>query len=229
MLNPWRRVCWNALHNTAAGFGFGIASYRQPERLSAFVAVRRAKHNREMLLTPLEAAELSSLVRATAKLEGAMAEVGVFRGASAGLMHETDPGRALHLFDTFQGLPEPAQTDTEFRNGQFVKGQFACALDEVKDYLGPSDSIFYHQGLFPDSAEAVKQERFSLVHADVDLYTSTRSVLEFFYPRLVPGGVILSHDFHSCQGPHRAISEFFVNKPEPIIELPGDQAVIVKV
>lgn len=229
MLNSLRKACWNGLHNTAASFGFGVASYRQPERLPAFEEVRRVKHKREMLLTPLEAAQLSSLVRATAKLGTAMAEVGVFQGASARLMHDTDPDRALHLFDTFEGLPEPAQTDTEFRNGQFVKGQFACALDDVRKYLGPSSAVFFHQGFFPDTAEPLKAERFSFVHTDVDLYASTLSVLEFFYPRLVPGGMLLSHDFHSCQGPHRAISEFFANKPEPIIELPGDQAVIVKV
>lgn len=158
-----------------------------------------------------------------------MAEVGVFRGASARLMHDADSSRALHLFDTFEGLPETSASDTEFRNGQFAKGQFACGLDEVKRYLGSSDKVVFHQGFFPQTAEPVKAERFSFVHTDVDLYESTRSVLEFFYPRLVPGGMILSHDFHSCQGPHRAITEFFKDRPEPVIELPGDQAVIVKV
>ena len=72
-------------------------------------------------------------------------------------------------------------------------------------------------------------ECFSLVHTDVDLYQSTKSVLEFFYGRMIPGGVIISHDFNSCRGPYNAITEFFQDKPEPVIELPGDQAMIVKV
>src|SRR5205823_3264342 len=129
-----------------------------------FKAVRRAKERREMLLTPLEASQLFSLVQATAKLGGSMAEIGVYRGASARLMHEADPTRPLHLFDTFEGLPEPAATDTEFRNGQFEKGQFACPLDEVKAYVGSKPSIHFHQGFFPQTAEPVREDRFSFVH-----------------------------------------------------------------
>lgn len=229
MLNWLRKTCWNGLHSAAAGLGFGLASYRQPDRIGAFQAVRQAKRRREMLLTPLEASQLFSLVRQTTKLGGAMAEVGVYRGASARLMHEADEKRPLHLFDTFEGLPEPAANDTEFRNGQFSKGQFACALDEVKSFVGTAPHVHFHQGFFPQTAGPVENERFSFVHADVDLYASTRSVLEFFYPRLIPGGMILSHDFHSCKGPHDAITEFFRDKAAPVIELPGDQAVVVKV
>ena len=62
MLNSLRKSCWDGLHNTAAGLGFGIASYRQPERIVAFNAVRKAKERREMLLTPLEASQLFALV-----------------------------------------------------------------------------------------------------------------------------------------------------------------------
>jgi hypothetical protein len=47
---------------------------------------------------------------------------------------------------------------------------------------------------------AVENEKFSFVHSDVDLYASTRSVLEFFYPRMLPGGVILTHDFATAHG-----------------------------
>jgi O-methyltransferase len=229
VLRALRKTCWDGLHNGAALLGFGIASYRQPERITDFKHVREARQKREILLTPMEANQLCALVRATSKLGGCMAEIGVYRGASARLIHNNDPARPLHLFDTFEGLPEPSQDDTEFRNGQFAKGQFACGLDEVKAYLGSPDSIVFHQGLFPDTAGPVQHEQFSFVHTDVDLYGSTRSVLEFFYPRLLPGGIILSHDFHSCRGPHQAISEFFSDKPEPVIELPGDQALIVKI
>ena len=158
-----------------------------------------------------------------------MAEIGVYRGASARLMLEADPKRSLHLFDTFEGLPEPADTDTEFRNGQFTKGQFACPLDEVKAYVGSSSQVSFYQGFFPQTAGPVEGQRFSFVHTDVDLYASTKSVLEFFYERMIPGGIIISHDFNSCQGPYKAITEFFHDKPEPVIELPGDQAMIVKV
>ena len=122
----------------------------------------------------------------------------------------------------------PAETDAELHLGRFEQNQFSCSLNDVRNYLGSFARVHFHQGLFPATGRAVEQEKFSFVHSDVDLYASTQSVLEFFYPRLVPGGIILTHDFATCHGPHQAFTEFFADRPEPLIELPGDQAMVVK-
>lgn len=228
ILKAARKVAWNALHSASAAFGFGVASYRQPGRLQTIERIQQLKWSRGMLLTPLEANQLISLVRSTAKLGGAMAEVGVYRGASARLIFETDSTRPLHLFDTFEGLPAPDATDTELHLGRFEKNQFSCSLPSVKNFLGSAPNMHFHPGFFPNTGEEAKDERFSFVHSDVDLYESTRSVLEFFYPRLLRGGIILTHDFITAHGPHKAFTEFFENVPEPLIELSGDQAMIVK-
>lgn len=181
-----------------------------------------------MLLTPLEASQLFSMVRSTSKLGGAIAEVGVYRGASARVIREADALRPLHLFDTFEGLPEPASSDREFGTGRFRQGQFCCSVGDVKQYLGIATNMHFHKGLFPETGRDVERERFSFVHSDVDLYRSSRSVLEFFYPKLLPGGIILTHDYHTCSGPRKAFQEFFASLPEPLVELPGNQAMIVK-
>lgn len=226
---PVMKASWNALHDTAAALGFGVASYRSPDRVDAMKTVRRLRRGRGTLITPLEAHQLLAVVKATAKLGGAMAEVGVFRGASARLIREVDVSRPLHLFDTFEGLPEPGSDDTSLNHGQFSKGEFACSLEDVRAYLGGLPGVHFYKGLFPETASAVDRECFSFVHTDVDLYSSARAVLEFFYPRLLRGGVLLTHDFATCPGPRRAFTEFFEQQREPLLELPGDQALIVKI
>jgi O-methyltransferase len=228
MIKDVRKVAWNALHSASSALGFGIATYRQPERLETIRAIRELKGSCEMLLTPLEASQLFSLVRSTSKVGGAMAEVGVFRGASARLMRQADTLRPLHLFDTFEGLPEPAETDVEIHVGRFEKNEFSCSLLQVQNNLKTCANVHFHPGFFPATGKAVENEKFSFVHSDVDLYASTKSVLEFFYSRLLPGGIILTHDFATAVGPHRAFTEFFKNLPEPLIELSGDQAMVVK-
>jgi O-methyltransferase len=55
------------------------------------------------------------------------------------------------------------------------------------------------------------------------------SSLEWFYSRMLTGGIIVSHDPASGAGPRTAFTEFFEHRPEPLIELSGDQAMIVKV
>jgi len=223
-----RTFAWNILHNAAAALGWGLASYWAPTRVGTMRTIRELKRRRDMNITPLEAIQLFSLVRATAKLGGCMAEVGVYRGGSARVIREADASRPLHLFDTFAGLPDTADVDTTVRWGRFRKGQFAYPLESVRNYLEDCDKVHFHQGLFPATGEAVKDEKFSFVHSDVDLYSSTRGVLGFFYPRLLRGGIIVSHDFATCRGVRKAIEEFFEDLPEPVIELPGDQAMVVK-
>jgi hypothetical protein len=66
------------------------------------------------------------------------------------------------------------------------------------------------------------------VHFDVDLYESTKACLEFFYPRMIVGGVMLSHDYSLLAGVRKAVDEFLQDKPEKPIELPSTQCMIVK-
>ena len=69
--------------------------------------------------------------------------------------------------------------------------------------------------------------RFSLVHLDADLYSSTLAGLEFFYPRMVPGGIIIVHDYSTLPGVAQALTDFLAQREELLIELPTTQAMIV--
>jgi hypothetical protein len=191
--------------------------------------VRELKKRLDMGVTPLEAVQLLWLVRATSGLGGSMAEVGVYRGGTARLIRKVDNSRHLHLFDTFTGVPEPSADDRSFLWGRAKKGRFAFPLEKVKSYFQDCDKVSFHPGYFPATGEAVKHEKFSFVHSDVGLYESTRAVLEFFYPRLLRGGILISHDFATGHGVRKAFEEFFAGRPEPVIELPGNQALVVKI
>lgn len=186
--------------------------------------VTAIKRERSLLLNHCEACQLISAVTATEKLGGDMAEVGVAYGASAKLITEYAPSRTLHLFDTFEGLPAVTQKDSR----KFVAGQFRSSLNDVQRYLGGRNVRFY-QGLFPFTAEPVKDKVFSFVHLDADLYESTMAGLRFFYPRLCPGASLICHDYVTSEGVNAAVGEFFADKPEPVIELTGYQCMVVKV
>jgi len=185
--------------------------------------ITRVKKERPFLLRHVEACHLISAVTATANIHGDLAEVGVAFGASAKIIGTFAPERILHLFDTFEGLPEPTRRD----HPKYQAGQYSCSLESVQQYLA-NENVEFHKGLFPGTAEAVKDHVFSFVHVDVDLYEGTLAALHFFYPRLSPGGVLISHDYLLAKGVKAAFTEFFADKPEPVIELTGDQCMIVK-
>ena len=186
--------------------------------------VSAVKQKRCLLLNHCEACQLISAVVATAKLGGDIAELGVAYGASANLISEYAAGRTLHLFDTFDGLPAPADIDSS----KFQCGQFQSRLEEVQEYLN-GRNVRFHKGLFPGTAEPVKDKVFSFVHLDADLYEGTITGLKFFYPRMLPGAILICHDYLTSTGVNAAFKEFFADKPEPVVELTGYQCMIVKI
>jgi len=201
-----------------------ISFDQQPERARTAAFIREILTMfQPMTMNVDEGYMIHSAVESTAKLPGDIAEVGVFRGQSARIICDVKGDKVLHLFDTFQGLPEPGSIDTKFK-----QGEYACSLPQVEKLLAGQSNVRYYQGLFPGTAGDVEGCRFSFVHLDVDLYESTRAALEFFYPRMTPGAIVISHDYVIADGVRKAFDEFFERKPETVLELTGNQCMVVK-
>lgn len=203
-----------------------LASFRNQEDNSGIDLIKQIKGETEMLLSDQEAYLIYKIVKKVEKIEGDIAEVGVYKGGSAKLMRAAT-GKPVHLFDTFEGLPELCEKDNP---KQFQKGRYASSFGIVKNYLNQYSEVYFYPGIFPSTAEPVKDKKFSFVHIDVDIYESTLNCLKFFYPRMSSGGVIISHDYPGSDGARRAIDEFLKYKPEIAIQpFATRQALIVKV
>jgi O-methyltransferase len=200
-------------------FLMGLHKDRQDVQL-----VRQTRRERRSLQTAYEAYTVYSFAKSYSHLPGALAEVGVFQGASAKLICEAKGDRELHLFDTFAGLPSSSDSD----RGVHRENQYHCSLESVQKYLNGYRAVHFYPGLFPDSAQNLPERKFSFVHLDVDLYQSTLSCLEYFYPRLLPGGVILSHDYSLLAGVKKAFADFLQDKAEKPVELPSTQCLLIK-
>lgn len=168
------------------------------------------------------------LARAAGRFPGALAEVGVFRGGSAMLLAAAKGTAHLHLFDTFEGMP---QTDAT-HDGVFSAGMFSdTGLDAVRTRLAPWSNVEFHPGFFPDSARDIDPSlEFKLTNIDVDIRSATLASLEFFYPRTVQGGFLVVHDYNDCgvPGAKAAVDEFMRGRRETVLQLWDTQALIVK-
>lgn len=202
-----------------------IIYHNDPEKSKAMALIKQINKEQELLLSNLEALQIIMAVKKAAKVNGDIAEVGVYKGGSAKLICEVKGNKTLHLFDNFEGLPDLSDKDDI---KQFYKGQYLSSFENVKIYLKEYPDVHFYKGQFPSTAEPIKNRRFSFLHLDVDLYKTTLTSLEFFYPRLNPGGIIISHDYINAPGVKKAIDDFFAEKPEPVIELFGSQCLIVK-
>ena len=187
-------------------------------------AIRQARAGRESLLSGNEAFTVYSLARSQSGMGGEMAEVGVYQGVSAKLISLASGHAPLHLFDTFAGLPAPDAAE----HRRMRQGHYAASLQSVQAYMADCENVSFHSGLFPATASPCSSRRFSFVHLDVDLKSSTLDCLAFFYPRMIAGGIILSHDYSYLDGVRAAFGEFCAGRPERPIELATSQAMLVK-
>lgn len=186
--------------------------------------LRQVRKERKCLNSAFECYNVMSLARAMTRLPGAFAEVGAYQGTTAKLISEVKGDKPLLVFDTFEGLPP----DCEHDPGCHHDGEYTCSLENVSNYLKDYSNVTYHKGIFPDSARDVPDQQYAFVHFDVDLYEGTLGCLEYFYPRMVAGGVMLSHDYGMLEGVEKAFTDFMADKPEPVIEHATTQCMIIK-
>jgi O-methyltransferase len=136
-------------------------------------------------------------------VKGGIAECGAFRGGSTAKFSLIAQivGRKLYVFDSFEGLPENTEDHSESIlghsiEGWFDPGKFHGALDEVKQNVtryGAIDVCEFIVGYYDDTMPKF-EEPLAAVYIDVDLAASTKTCLRYMWPRLSPGGVIMSQD-----------------------------------
>ena len=141
-------------------------------------------------------------------MKGDAAEIGVYRGHGAKLICELLPESTVYLFDTFTGFPREMLTlpiDKHWTGRSFT----STSVDIAKQTLNGHDNHLIFPGTFPATADGLSP-RLRFVHIDCDVYLSTKAALEWCWPLLVPGGVVLDDDYgsESCKGAKQAVDEF---------------------
>jgi O-methyltransferase len=166
------------------------------------------------------------------KVPGAMAELGVHRGTSARLLHHYCPERKLYLFDTFAGFPEKDFAKESINVGYNQRQQFTDTdVDIVLRAIAPLNSnVIPIVGWFPASATPqVSSETFAFIHLDADLEAPISAGLDFFWPRLSTGGIVVVHDYNAWPGSRVAVDRFLLMHHAAAVPMPDKSGSIVLV
>ncbi|MDA3943739.1 MAG: class I SAM-dependent methyltransferase [Bacteroidetes bacterium] len=162
--------------------------------------------------------------------QGSMAELGVYQGDSARLLHLMAPNRVLHLFDTFEGFREADLSNETGEAGSYKSHHFAdTSIGQVKNKLGNHPNIQLHKGNFAAVCHKFADEQFAFVSIDVDLARPTDDGIRFFYPRLLPGGVMIIHDYNPKWRELMHVVDVFLSEiPErPVLASDKDTSLII--
>jgi len=208
-------------HHILAQLGNTVfSSDREDEFLEILAAVRPYT-----LLSEARLFSLYSLAKQICldDIPGNFVECGTYKGGSAALLafmikrYSLRP-RLLYAFDTFEGMPDPTESDKH--NGipanmtNFGAGTLKAPIDENLDvicqFLNVKDIVVAVKGLFADTLPQHKTEigDIALLHADGDWYESTIDIFNTLYDSVVPNGIIQIDDYGHWEGCSKAIDEF---------------------
>lgn len=155
-------------------------------------------------------------------VEGAVVEVGCNRGHTSIFLQmvneahsSADTIRELHVFDSFQGLPQAGENDrchVQYPDGSeryLQTGDLAVTADDLLKVFDEWNvhPPTVHAGWFEDTLEAELPTPIAFCYLDADFYDSILAGLTAVVPRLSPGGVLIVDDYHdpvlaprSCDG-----------------------------
>lgn len=175
------------------------------------------------------------LYRMVEDLPGTMVECGVFKGislvrfATFRSLFGNNFSKKIIGFDTFGRFPKtdfeldkkPRQTIVETAGLEGISRQ---QLMEVLKNKGIDSFIELVEGditkTVPAYVEAHPELKISLLNLDVDLYEPSVVILEYLYPKIVKGGVLILDDYGVWPGETKAVDEYFKGKNVNIRKLP---------
>jgi O-methyltransferase len=179
----------------------GMTPQEQGDLLQRFLQVSKnvpCPHNPSHIL-----AFVTELYRLAPEVKGSIVEAGAFRGGSTAKISivAKSLGRPFHIFDSFEGLPPNEEAHDSSILGHSIKdwfreGEFCGSLEEVRDNVreyGEIEPCQFLPGWFEDTMPGF-DDPIAAAYIDVDLASSTRTCLKYLYPRLSPGGVLMSQD-----------------------------------
>ncbi len=132
----------------------------------------------------------------------------------------------MHLYDAWNIMRKEQLLESELADvhdyGDLDINTTRKNLSEFENYL------VFHQGYIPESFKTSPEAPNSILYLHIDLNSAkaTLNSLEFFFPRLVSGGVILFDDYGwiGFNDTKKIVDEFFHNKAGILMKLPTGQA-----
>ena len=173
-------------------------------------------------------------------IPGDIVECGVWRGGSMmAAAHELVSlevsDRQIWLYDTFAGMTAPTAADVEAGTGVTAASMLdttpvsdgnnvwcvagrADVEANMRSTGYPFEKLTFVEGDVSQTLLSCVPDSIALLRLDTDWYESTRSALEFLYPRLAVGGVCILDDYGHWEGARMAVDEYFTSHgPRPLM------------
>ncbi len=142
--------------------------------------------------------ELWQLLGEVVDIEGAILEVGSWRGGTGAILARRAQllgiSAPVYVCDTFCGLVKVGAYDGDYIDGMYND----CTSENVRslyEKLGLNNAQVL-EGIFPDETGGkVNSPHIRLCHIDVDIHDAARDIVDWVWPRTSVGGVLVFDDY----------------------------------
>jgi hypothetical protein len=140
--------------------------------------------------------------------------------------------KSFWLFDTFNGIPLEQASELELglgRDKENIDLYFEC-YEKTKSNFASFDNVNFVKGRVPDTLSSVSISEVAYLHLDMNIAHPERAAIEFFWPKMPVGAVVLLDDYGWA--PYRpqkdTLDEFARNNGVEIMMLPTGQGLLIK-
>lgn len=176
--------------------------------------------------------ELYKLARG---ISGAIVECGVFKGTSLSRfamfrdLFGSSSSKKIIGFDVFGKFPK-----TNFKHDKKFRSNFVRIAGNESISKQQMIRVLKHKGIdrhieliegdikktIPSYVNSHPELKISLLNLDTDIYEPAVTILEYMYPRITKGGILVLDDYGVFPGETTAVEEYFEDKDVKILHFP---------
>jgi len=132
-------------------------------------------------------------------------------------MYNQSAVRELHVYDSFEGLPEKISADMSSAGSDFKAGELSVSKRLLLNEFHKANlrAPIVHKGWFNQLPADAVPDTIAFAFLDGDFYSSIVDSLRLVWPRMAQGGTICIDDYQreTLPGVERAVRDYFQNKP----------------
>jgi O-methyltransferase len=174
--------------------------------------------------------ELWGIAKQLGTVPGDFLEVGVWRGGTGAILATAGHAlnRTVYLADTFAGVVKVGANDPEYAGGEHADTSEETVRRLMRELSLTNVEMLV--GVFPEETASRVPGPIALLHCDVDVYESSRDIIEWALPRLASNGVVVFDDygFRGTEGVTRFVNALRAREDLFFIHNLNGHAIFVK-
>ncbi len=128
--------------------------------------------------------------------------------------------KKIYLYDAWQNL------DNDNLRFKYDYLDIDITKKNLKNF---NQDLIFNKGLIPSIFQkAENPTQINWLHIDLNSSEATQSCLDFFFDKLVPGGIIIFDDYGGFKDTRKIVDGFFNNKKGHFTNYPTGQGVFIK-